>query len=234
MSIPVGEVEFQKAREFTEGRLAKESKQLDDRIIEAEKQLETGQVEGRKERGKKRFTMPTLAQQLQDKIELANKLETMKDNVTESVVPAINKLIKPYIANKTVKPFKTPLDVFKGINTILGSATSNNTRGVPYGLRKEIRDLQEEVARTERGIEADKQAHMFLQTSDFSADNVKFGMRGSTQANDPEMLFARQRQKEEQLRRKEQELETEQATARELKKKCQSSSRSRSIRKTSR
>ena len=218
MSIPVGEVEFQKAREFTEGRLAKESKQLDDRIIEAEKQLETGQVEGRKERGKKRFTMPTLAQQLQDKIELANKLETMKDNVTESVVPAINKLIKPYIANKTVKPFKTPLDVFKGINTILGSATSNNTRGVPYGLRKEIRDLQEEVARTERGIEADKQAHMFLQTSDFSADNVKFGMRGSTQANDPEMLFARQRQKEEQLRRKEQELETEQATARELKK----------------
>ena len=55
MSIPVGEVEFQKAREFTEGRLAKESKQLDDRIIEAEKQLETGQVEGRKERGKKKI-----------------------------------------------------------------------------------------------------------------------------------------------------------------------------------
>ena len=218
MSIPVGEVEFQKAREFTEGRLAKESKQLDDRIIEAEKQLETGQVEGRKERGKKRFTMPTLAQQLQDKVELANKLDTMKDNVTESVIPAINKLIKPYIANKTVKPFKTPLDVFKGINTILGSATSNNTRGVPYGLRKEIRDLQEEVAKTERGIEADKQSHMFLQTSDFSVDNVKFGMRGSSQANDPEMLFARQRQKEEQLRKKEQEVETEQATARELKK----------------
>ena len=218
MSIPVGEVEFQKAREFTEGRLAKESKQLDDRIIEAQKQLETGQVEGRKERGKKRFTMPTLAQQLQDKVELANKLDTIKDNVTESVVPAINKLIKPYIANKTVKPFKTPLDVFKGINTILGSATSNNTRGVPYGLRKEIRDLQEEVAKTERGIEADKQSHMFLQTSDFSVDNVKFGMRGSSQSNDPEMLFARQRQKEEQLRRKEQEVETEQATARELKK----------------
>ena len=77
MSIPVGEVEFQKAREFTEGRLAKESKQLDDRIVEAEKQLETGQVEGRKERGKKRFTMPTLAQQLHDKVELSNKLETM-------------------------------------------------------------------------------------------------------------------------------------------------------------
>ena len=218
MSIPVGEVEFQKAREFTEGRLAKESKQLDDRIIEAEKQLETGQVEGRKERGKKRFTMPTLAQQLQDKVELANKLDTMKDNVTESVIPAINKLIKPYIANKTVKPFKTPLDVFKGINTILGSATSNNTRGVPYGLRKEIRDLQEEVARTERGIEADKQSHMFLQTSDFSVDNVKFGMRGSSQANDPEMLFRRQQQKEDQLEKKENELNEQQSIEREQKK----------------
>jgi len=218
MSIPVGEVEFQKAREFTEGRLAKESKQLDDRIIEAEKQLETGQVEGRKERGKKRFTMPTLAQQLQDKVELANKLDTMKDNVTESVIPAINKLIKPYIANKTVKPFKTPLDVFKGINTILGSATSNNSRGVPYGLRKEIRDLQEEVARTERGIEADKQSHMFLQTSDFSADNVKFGMRGSSQANDPEMLFRRQQQKEDQLEKKENELNEQQSIEREQKK----------------
>jgi hypothetical protein len=219
MSIPVGEVEFQKAREFTKGRLAEESNQLDDRIIESQKQLQSKQIEGRKERGKKQFTMPTLAKQLEDKIELANKLQTMKDNVTESVIPAINKLIKPYIANKTVKPFKTPLEVYKGINTILGSPTSNNTRGVPYGLRKEIRDLQEEVAKTERGIEIDKKAHTSLQTSDFSVEKLKAGKRGSSQTNDPELLFRRQQQKEEQLEKKTAELEEQRNIAKEQRKK---------------